>query len=86
MLYLKLWLVTLVVTISTSCQTDSFNRPVEPQCLSNGDGSAECALRDRSYTEPNTMNYTCTPPESFGRYQKYVLELEERLTKCEASQ
>jgi hypothetical protein len=82
--YLKFWLVILAV--NTSCQTDVFRRPVEPQCIHNEDNSAECTDRDRSYTETNLENYACTPIESFGRYQSYVIELEERLLKCEASQ
>jgi hypothetical protein len=81
--YLKFLLVTLLV--STSCQSDPFRRPIEPQCISNGDGTAECTEGERSYHEPNTVNFTCTPPDSAGRYQKYVLELEERLLKCEAN-
>lgn len=82
MRYLKYYIVILAV--STSCQSDPFRRPVEPQCISNGDGTAECTLRERSYTETNTTNYIMTPVESFGRYQAYVLELEERLQKCES--
>lgn len=73
----------LLVIIVTSCQSDPFRRPVEPQCIANGDGTAECVLEDRAYTETNTTNYVLTPSMSFGRYQEYVLELEESLRKCE---
>ena len=84
MTYRKYLLVILLVI--TSCQSDTFNRPIEPICLHNEDNSAECTERDRSWTEFNLENYQCTPIKSYGRYQKYVLELEERLLKCEASQ
>jgi len=78
-------LVCLLITllVSFSCQTDTFRRPIVPQCISNGDGTSECSYQGREYTESNNMNYVCTPPESFGKYQAYVLELEERLLKCE---
>lgn len=76
-------MIILVVGLTSSCQTDPFKRPIEPTCIANGDGTAECTLEDRSYTEPDTTNYTCTPTNSYGRYLEYVLELEERLRKCE---
>ncbi len=79
------FLLAILAVIIVSCQSDPFRRPVEPQCIANGDGTAECTDRDRSYTETNTVNYILTPADSFGRYQKYVLELEEKLSKCEAS-
>ena len=83
MTYQKYLLVILLVI--TSCQSDPFRRPIGPQCIANGDGTAECTEGSRTYTEVNTVNYVLTPADSFGRYQKYVLELEERLLKCEAS-
>ena len=81
--FLKFSTIILLVSSWTSCQSDPFRRPIEPTCISNGDGSAECTLEQRSYTEPNTINYYCTPAPSYGRYFDYVLDLEERLRKCE---
>lgn len=69
------------------CQSDPFSRPVNvPKCIHNEDNSAECSNNERTWQEFNLTNYVCTPIRPFGDYQKYVLELEERLLKCEASQ
>jgi hypothetical protein len=82
--YLEFCMIILLASL-IGCQTDPFKRPIEPDCISNGDGSAECSFQDRTYHEPDTRNMKCTYIESYGRYFEYVLELEERLQKCELS-
>lgn len=72
-----------MVIIAQSCQSDTFRRPIVESCISNGDGSAECTFKENSYHQDTTVNFVCTSPESYGKYLEYVLELEERLKKCE---
>ncbi len=75
-------IILLAITV-ISCQSDPFSRPVEPIGIANGDGTTEYTLRDRSWTQTETTGDVCTPIESYGRVQKYVLDLEERLRSCE---
>lgn len=72
----------LLLLIISGCQSTKFPRPVEPICFSNGDGTAECTFRGRSYTETNTENFYMTPYESQGRWMKYGIHLEEGWEKC----
>lgn len=80
---LRYWLTILLVSITISCQSDPFKRPNEPQCIHNEDNSAECSHRGTSFHETNLENYVCTPSQSFGRYQVYVIDIEDKLIKCE---
>ena len=80
MRYLNYFLIIMLV----SCQHGTFNRPIEPSCIGNGDGTAECTFQGRQYTVTNTTNYIMASPESYGRFEKYVIDLERRLEACEA--
>lgn len=73
----------IILLISTySCKSgEVLNRPIEPQCIGNGDGTAECAIKRtdteiEEYTATDTTNYVMSPIDSFQRMQKYVLRIE----------
>lgn len=72
----------LISTILTSCQTLKWQRPDVPACISNGDGSAECADRNGPYSHADTTNWLTLDPDNYKLYEDYVGDLERRLSSA----